>query len=107
MNKRLPWIFVGLAFLAVIYLFVLLLNTSVALDDARAYSARLRERGVLALSIEREGWVGKDIASVTWLSGELERRGVIVGSEGDGVFEIGDFIFETKDGVVSEVRYID
>jgi len=107
MIKALPWIFFGLASLTAIYLFVLLLNAGVALDDARSYSTHLRERSDLALSIVRKDWIGKDAASVTELSKELERQGVIVGPESNSAFGIGDFIFETKGGVVTEVRYID
>ncbi len=106
MSKVLPWILFGLALVAAMYLFVLLLNAGSALDDARSEVARLRERSDLALSLVRKDWLGKNAASVADLSRQLAQRGVIVGTEGDS-FEIGDFIFETKGGVVTGVRYID
>jgi hypothetical protein len=106
MIKAIPWIFFGLTFLASFYLFMLLLNGGVALDNARSEVTRLRERSNLALSIVRKDWLGKKAASLADLSRELERQGVIVGVEGD-TFKVGDFIFETKGGVVTEVRYID
>jgi len=105
MIKSLPWILFGLALLGFLGLFVLLLNAGVALDDARSQTTHLRERSDLALSIVRNDWIGKDTARVVELSNELGRQGVIVGVEG-GAFEIGDFIFETTDGVITDVRYI-
>lgn len=106
MIKAIPWILFGLTFLASFYLFMLLLNGGVALDNARSEVTRLRERSNLALSIIRKDWLGKKAASLADLSRELERQGVIVGVEGD-TFKVGDFIFETKGGVVTEIRYID
>ncbi len=106
MKKGLPWIFFCLALLAVIYLFVLLLNGGDALDDARSEVARLRERSDLALTIVRKDWIGREVASVNNLSNEFKRHGVIVGVE-DGTFKIGDFLFETQRGLVTEVHYID
>ena len=107
MIKTLPWIFFGIALLGAIYLFVLLLNAGMELDNARSQTTYLRERSDLALTIVRKEWVGKDTASVIELSKELERQGVVVGPESSSAFGIGDFIFETKGGVVTEVRYID
>ncbi len=106
MIKALPWIFFGLTSLAAIYLFVLLLDAGMALDNARSQTTYLRERCDLALTIVRKEWIGKDSKHVAELSKELERQGVIVGTERN-VYKIGDFIFETSDGVVSGVRYID
>jgi len=106
MIKALPWILFGLTFLASLYLLVLLLNGGVALDNARSEVTRLRERSNLALSIVRKDWLEKKAASLAELSIELERQGVIVGVEGD-TLKVGDFIFETKGDVVTEVRYID
>lgn len=106
MIKALPWIFFGLALLAAIYLFVLLLDAGVALDNSRSQTSYLRERSELALTIVRKEWIGKDVKHVAELSKELKQQGVIVGTERND-YKIGDFIFETSDGVVSGVRYID
>ena len=106
MTKRLPWILLAVLFVAVLYLLALLLNAASALDDARSEVMRLRERSDLALAVVRRDWLGRDVASLTDLSRVLEKSGVIVGTEGASV-EIGDFIFETKDGLVTVVRYID
>ena len=106
MIKALPWIFFGLALVAALYLFVLLLNGGGALDDARSEVARLRKRSDLALAIVRKNWIGRDAASVNKLSKEFEQQGVIVGVE-NGVIEIGDFIFEVQGDLVTEVHYID
>lgn len=106
MIKVIPWIFFGVALAAALYLFVLLLNAGVALDNARSQVTYLRERSDLALSIVRKNWIGKDATRVADLSKELERQGVIVGVEGND-FKVGDLIFETKGGVVTGVRYFD
>jgi len=105
MNK-LPWILFGLALLGAIYACILLLNAGSALDSARSEAARQRERSDLALSIIRKEWIGKDAEGVATLSREFEKQGVIVGTE-DGSLEIGDLIFEIKQGSVTDVRYID
>lgn len=107
MIRALPWLLFGLSVLAALYLFVLLLNAGVALDDARSQVARLRERNELVLSIARKEWIGKEAASVADLANEFERQGVIAKKTKDGSFEIGDLIFEIKNGVVTQVRYFD
>jgi len=104
--KWVPWVLFALALVATLYSFVLLLNGGAALTDARSEVRRLRERSDLALSIIRRDWLGREAASVTGLSRELEQKGTIVGTE-DGSFEVGDLIFEVKDGLVANVRYID
>lgn len=106
MIKWVPWILLGLSLIAVFYLFLLLLNAGSALGDARSEVARLRERSDLALVVVHKDWLGKDAASVADLSRELGQKGLIVGTEGSS-FKIGDFIFETKDGFVTGVHYID
>lgn len=107
MIKALPWILFGLALVAALYAFALVLNAGGSLDDSRTETARLRERNNIALSIVRKEWVGKDAASVVDLSKELQRKGIMVKRTRDGAFEIGDLIFETKDGVVTQVHYFD
>jgi hypothetical protein len=107
MIKALPWVLFCLALLAAIYLLVLLLDAGMALDNSRTQTSHLRQRSELALTIVRKEWVGKDATQVVDLSKELEQQGVIVGPESKSAFGIGDFIFETKDGVVTNVRYID
>ncbi len=106
MMKRVPWILFSLLLMAALYLFVLLLNAGSTLGDARSQEGYLRVRSDLALTIIRKDWVGKEIASVTALSRELEQKGVIVGTEGSSL-KIGDFIFETKGGLITGVRYVD
>ncbi|MHC1697952.1 MAG: hypothetical protein AB9919_07870 [Geobacteraceae bacterium] len=106
MIKILPWILFGLTSLASIYLFMLLLNGGVALDNARSEVTRLQERSNLALSIVRKNLLGKKSAILNDLSRELKQQGVIVGVEGD-TFKVGDFIFETNNSLITEVHYID
>ena len=106
MIKSLPWILSGLILMAVIYLFFLLLNSGTALDDSRSQTAYLRERSDLALSIIRKDWIGKGEKNVAELSEELERKGIIVGDDGNN-FKVGDLIFKMQKGSVVEVHYID
>lgn len=105
MIRALPWIFLGLALLVVLYFSVILLNGGAALTDARSEVERLRERSNVALSVVRKKLIGKDATSINELSREFERQGVIVGVE-DGIIEIGDLIFKTRDGMITEVYYI-
>ncbi len=103
---RLPWILCGIALVAAIYSFALLLNAGASIDDARSEVARMRERSDLALSVLRKDWIGKDVASVTNLSKDLARQGQVVKGRA-GSLEIGQLVFHTKNGVVDEIRYID
>jgi hypothetical protein len=102
-----PWLLVCLSFLGNLYLFVLLLDAGALIDGARSSVERLRERSDLALFIVRQEWVGKEVAGVRALSDEIGRQGVIVKNLPDGSFEVGDLIFETKEGIVTQVRYFD
>lgn len=104
--KTLPWILFVLSLLAAIYLFVLLLNAGVALDNARSQTSFLRERSNLALLIVRKEWIGENVEHLVELYKEFERQGVVVGIEKNN-FKIGDIIFETKNNVVTELHYID
>jgi len=104
--KVLQWITLCLLLLSVPYFLVLLLDAGVALDDARSQVTYLRQRSDLALSIVRKDWIGKDAASIAKLSKELERQGVPVRVE-EEAYEIGDVIFQSKGGLVTEVRYFD
>ncbi len=103
--KRVPWILFSLSLIGTLYLFGLLLNAGSILGDARSEEAHLRERSDLALTIVRKDWVGKEATSVVALSRQLEQNGVIVGTEGSSI-KIGDFIFDSKDGLITGVRYM-
>ena len=108
MIKRLiPWVLFGLSLLGNLYLFALLLDAGALIDGAKSRVERLRERSDLALSVVRKDWIGKDAAYVIAISEEAERQGVSIKKTKEGSFEIGDLIFETKGGVVTEVRYFD
>ncbi len=106
-KRMLPWLLFVLSLFGNLYLFVLLLNSGAWIDDMGSEVERQRERSNLALSIIRKEWVGKEAASVATLSDEIGRQGVIAKKAPDGSFEIGDLIFEIKDGVVTQVRYFD
>lgn len=106
MIRALPWIFLGLALLVVIYLSVLLLNGGAGITDARSEVERLREHSNIALSIVRKNLIGKDATSVNELSREFERQGVIIGVEND-IIEIGDFIFKTRNRLIIDVHYME
>ena len=106
MSKWIPWFLFCSAFIAAVYVFVLLLNAGSAMDDARSETERIRVRSDLALSIIRNDWLGKKETSVIALSNEMKRKGVIVGIE-NGLLEIGDLIFAIENGIVIDVHYID
>ena len=106
MKKVLPWILFGLASVAALYSFMLLMDASLALEDSRSRNAQLRGRCQLALTILRKDWIGREVIGVSDLSNELKHNGVIV-SAVDNSYTIGDIIFETRGGVVSGVRYFD
>ena len=108
MIKRLaPWLLLAVSLVGNLYLLILLLDAGVSLDGARSQVERLRERSDLALFVVRKEWIGKELASVVALSEEIGRQGVIVKRTPDGSFEIGDVIFEIRDGTVTQVRYFD
>ncbi|HPN80205.1 hypothetical protein [Dokdonella sp.] len=107
MIRAIPWTLFAASILAALFLFVLLLNAGVALDDSKLEVLRLRERSELVLRITRKDWIGKEATSVADLAHEIGRQGVITKRTKDGSFEIGDLIFEIKDGVVTQVRYFD
>lgn len=107
MIRVVPWLLFGLSLFAGIYLFFLLLDAGVALDDARSQVARLRERNELMLSVARKDWIGRPAASVSDLGSEFMRPGLITKKTEDGALEIGDLVFEIKNGVVTHIRYLD
>lgn len=104
MANKLSWILFALAAVATLSLCVLWLDLAITLDDARSETKRIRERSELALSVIQSDWVGREAAKVTALSDRFEKQGVITGTE-DGAVEIGDLIFEVREGVVTGVRY--
>ncbi len=106
MIKWLPWILFCCSLLAAVYSFALLLNAGGALDDARSEVERLRERSDLALVILRKNWLGTEVTSLSTLSKDLRQQGVIVKNH-EGVYEIGDIVFETKGGLIKDLRYFD
>ena len=106
MNKKVLLVLIVCLLISNIYCFGLLLNASVEINDTHSETARLTERSSLALQIIRKGWVGKNASYVIDLSKELEQQGMLVKSQ-KSLLEIGDIIFETKDDLVSEARYID
>lgn len=89
-----------------VYLLVLLVDAGVVLDNARSEADLLWERRQLALEIIRRQWVGRPAAELDDLARDLAGGGVLVGREGD-VREIGDFLFEVEEGVVTGVRDLD
>jgi hypothetical protein len=105
--KALPWVLFALALVGAVGAFALLLNAGSALDNARSQTMHLRDRGDVALTIIRKQWIGREAADVAALVAEMDQQGVIAKAGTDGSFEIGDLVFETKNGVVTQVRYFD
>ncbi|MGH8032194.1 MAG: hypothetical protein ACREO8_07490 [Luteimonas sp.] len=89
------------------YLFLKLLDSGIMLDNSRSEVERQRARSELSLAIINRNWVGQSSNTISAISKELaEETGAIVGTEGGGI-EVGDLVFESKDGVITEVHYID
>lgn len=84
----------------------MLLNAGGELGDARSETERLRARSIVAISIVRSDWIGREAEEVRFLYQRLKDENVVVGVDGN-LREIGDIIFEIQAGVVSDVRYID
>jgi len=106
MIKWLPWILFGATLVALVYSFVLLLNAGSELGDARSEAERLRARSDLALLIIRADWLGRSADDVVRLSEKASQEEVLTGVNRN-LHEIGDLVFETRSGVVKDVRYID
>jgi hypothetical protein len=107
MTRKLPWLLFCLSLIATTYLLILLFDAGLALDDSRTQSSHLRKRSELALMIARKDWIGRSSKSVEDLATELEQQGITAKRREDGSFEIGTVVFETRDGVVTQMRYFD
>jgi hypothetical protein len=68
MKRSIPWSLFGVAFLAALLSFILLLNAGSMLGDARSEVDRLRERSALTLSIARKDWIGRNANVVSDLA---------------------------------------
>ena len=106
MKTGIPWTLFGVALVACALLLFKLLDAGVVLDNARSQADRYRNRADLSLRLIRKEWIGRTSASVGELSKELQQSGTTVGTEGSS-FEVGDLVFETKEGKVTAVRYLD
>lgn len=89
-----------------VYLGFLLSNAGVIVDNAQSVADQLWYRREPALQIMRRNWVGRSASDVDELAEELNRRGVILGREGE-LREIGSFLFYVEDGVVVDVQDFD
>lgn len=105
MKKILPWILFSLTLVLSLYFFALLLNAGSAIDDARRSEEWHREKSELVIKMLRKDWIGRSISQVNDLSNELKAQDHIVKINGDA-FEIDGVIFETKNGIVTEVRFM-
>ena len=65
-----------------------------------------RQRSELALLVIRREWIGRPADTLMRLAKEIEQKGTTVVAR-DGMFEMGDLVFELRAGVVANVRYID
>ncbi len=88
------------------YKFALLLDSGIALDDARSEVDRQRDRANRILIIVKRDWAGRPVGDVVKLSDEFHDKGVIVKVQKDRV-EIEDVVFEIENGSVVDVHYFD
>ncbi|WP_407353089.1 hypothetical protein [Luteimonas sp. R10] len=107
MTNRILWVALSISLIANVYLFAKFLDAGIMLDNSQSEMKRQRARSELSLAIINKSWIGKSSYSFSVLSKELEgKAGVIAGVEGNAI-ELGDLVVETKDGVITEVHYID
>jgi hypothetical protein len=106
MNKILGTV-LAISLVANVYLIAKWLDAGIMLDNSQNEMSRQRARSELSLAIIKTAWIGKRSDAFSLLSKELEgKTGAIAGIEGDAI-ELGDLVFETKDGVITDVHYID
>lgn len=106
MKRKFLWLGLVLSLVGNVYLIMLLVDAGIVLDNAKSEVDLLWNRRELALEIIRLEWVGRPTSELDKLAGELKGDGVLVGLDGDSR-EIGDFIFDVEDGVVTDVRDLD
>jgi hypothetical protein len=106
MKAGIPWTLFGAALVTCALLLFKLLDAGIVLDNARSQADRYRTRADLSLRLIQKEWIGRTAERVGELSKELQQSGTTVGTEGSSL-EIGDLVFETKEGRVTAVRYLD
>lgn len=104
--SKLPWALLILAVAGIACMSILLLDSAVALDDARSEVSRQQARGKQALSVIREDWVGRSASQVISLSAEAGRGDGSIAHDSD-VIEVDDLVFRMRQGRVTDVEYID
>jgi hypothetical protein len=104
MRKALPWILFSLTLVMSLYFFVLLLNAGSAISDARSEESYHKKNRDFVLKILRKDWIGRSKSEVNDLANEFKDQGEIVKLSGD-TFMVGGVVFETRDGIVKEVRF--
>jgi hypothetical protein len=96
-----------ISLVANIYLLAKFFDAGIMVDNSRSEAKRQRERSEVSLALVNRAWIGKRSDEIADVSKELgDKFGLILGTEGDAI-EVGDLVFETKDGVITEVHYID
>jgi hypothetical protein len=104
--KRLVWLALLFSVAGNAYLFYLLVDAGVSLDDARSEVDVLWNRRKETLKILQHDWVGKSVDELSDLEREAEAAGIPLGTEGENR-EVGDFIFYVERGTVVDVRDLD
>lgn len=104
--RKVLWIVLAVSLIVNLVFSALLLDAGIMLDNARSQVDLLWERREQALEIMRRDWLGRSADEVDSLARDLEAQGIPIGTEGD-TREIGDFLFEIKDGLVTHIRDLD
>lgn len=97
------WFALAISLVGNLWLFVLLVNAGAHVGDARSQVETLKERRTTALEILRYEWMGRSVSDLDTMKDDLAAQGVRVDVEGE-TREIGTFIFEVEEGVITEVR---
>jgi hypothetical protein len=106
MKKKLLGLGLALSLVGNVYLILRLVDAGIVLDNATSEVDLLWKRRQVALEIISRGWVGRPVGELDEVAGDLNDDGVLVGHDGDAR-EIGDFIFEVENGLVTDVRDLD
>ena len=104
--KSLPWVLAGVSTSLSIALLLLLLNAAIELDNARTQARFLEHRSEVAILLVRAGWIGDKARDLEFLGERIRSKGVGGQVRRSGI-EIGDFVFESSEGLVSDVFYFD
>lgn len=100
------WLGLAVSLIGNAWLFLLLVDAGILIDNAQSTTENLWERRQLAIEIMKRDWLGRPVSALEDLARDLKADGVIVKTRGQ-THEIGSFLFDVEGGVVIDVRDFD